>query len=208
MKRWGILLAVLAWAGIGRAGLSPSAKADLQAYCAKIAAAVESHALQPRFFVDLSDGKSKAQRWREFKDQASIDKACKHKSCYQTAWLYEQNGALVLAAFTFAGVDGDWVNNVDYYFRPGGRIAKDHSELRRMGAMERKDKAPQPFLVEVQRTCYYAADGKAWGREEPQYFKVEESGKRLIAAPDFTDAYWPQYKRAKDLPMVKAWKKK
>jgi hypothetical protein len=199
MKRLFLALA-LAGALQARADISPTADAGLQAYCDKIAQVVESGRLKPRFFVDVTN--KKGAHWREFKDQGVLDAACKEAACYQEAWAYYDQGRLILAAFTFGGAKADWANNVDYYFYPNGRVAKDHSELRRSGALDPLHPELPAFLVEVDRARYYDKQGKPLNVDPPQCFRVEGDTKQPIAGAKFAEGEWPRFKQVQDLPIA------
>lgn len=182
--------------------VTSTATVGLQAYVAKIAKAVESGQLKPRFFVDVSDGLKQPEQWQEFKQQADIDAVCKGESCFQQAWIYHDKGQLMLAAFTFSSPSGDWVNNVDYYFYLNGKIAKNRSELRRFGALDPKDRKAPSFLVEVVRSRYYDKSGKVIGADKPLVYRVKDKEKELIEAAEFAEGAWPQFHSAQDLPMA------
>jgi hypothetical protein len=205
LRRWLLFLALgLGWAGQATADVSPTALSpDLQAYCAKIAQAVEGGGLKPRFFVEVGGGDKKTARWREFKDQALLDKACKNGGCFQEAWAYVDGGHLALAAFTFADASAHWANNVDYYFYPNGVVAKDHSQLRRSGATSPQDASAAPFLVEVVRARYYDDKAQPLAVDPPQCFKVEGESRRPIAGAKFAEGAWPRFKRIQDLPIAR-----
>jgi hypothetical protein len=174
---------------------------SLGAYVDKIAKSVSTGKLKPRLFVDLGDGKG--EHWVEFKAQKALDAACKDKPCVQEAWVYEDKGQVMLAAFTFGSVDGSWANNADYYFYLNGKIAKNHSELRRQGAADPKHRQDPTFLAEVIRTLYYDRQGKLSSVEKPLVYRVTEHSKELIEGAEFPETFWPQYKSVKDLPMAK-----
>ena len=174
---------------------------SLGAYVDKIAAAVSSGKLKPRLFVDLGD--EKAPRWTEFKEQKALDAACKDKACVQEAWVYLDKGQVMLAAFTFGGASGDWANNADYYFYLSGKIAKNHSEMRRQGALDPKHRQDPSFLAEIDRTLYYDHQGQLVSVDKPMVFRVTEHNKEPIEAAEFAECLWPQYKSVKELPMAK-----
>ena len=209
MRRGLLLGALLCASAPAWADVSPTAvDAGLQAYCASIAKAVEGGSLKPRFFVEVQGGSKKNAHWREFKDQAVLDKACKGGGCFQEAWAYYDAGHLALAAFTFADASSHWANNVDYYFYHDGKVAKDHSQLRRSGATDPAHPEQPPFLVEVVRARYYDKQGKPMTVDPPQCFKVDGDQLRPIGGAKFIEGNWPRFKRIQDLPIAAFLKRK
>jgi hypothetical protein len=201
MKR-AVLLMALVLTYTARADLSPTAELDLTAYCDQVARKVESGAFKPRFFVDVSDGSKKGSHWHEFKDQKLLNEACKDGGCYQEAWAYFDAGHLILVAFTFGDASAAWANNVDYYFYPNGRVAKDRSELRRANASDPLHPGEAAFLVEVLRLRLYDEHGGKFKEAAPQYFKVQGGSQQSLATAKFEDALWPDFRKIQDLPMA------
>jgi hypothetical protein len=198
----GVLALALAVGVQARAAVSPTAGASLQAYCDHVAQLVESGTLKPRFFVDVSDSSKKGSHWHEFKDQGLLDQACKDGGCYQEAWAYSQGGHLVLMAYTFGDASATWANNVDYYFYPNGRVAKNRSEMRRSGATDPASPTAAAFLVEVLRLRLFDEKGSLLKEKAPRYFQVVGEDKVPLAAAKFEDALWPDFRRIQDLPMA------
>lgn len=196
-----ILILSLALSSAVAAKEAPKDTKSLGGYVDKIAQAVSAGKLKPRLFVDL--GGNQGPHWTEFKEQRALDAACKDKACVQEAWVYQDKGQVLLAAFTFGSADGSWANNADYYFYLNGKIAKSHSELRRQGAVDPKHRQDPTFLAEVIRTLYYDRQGKLVSVEKPMVYRVTEQSKELIEGAEFPETFWPQIKSVKELPMAK-----
>ena len=104
--------------------------ADIEAYAVEIDKFVKSNVKTERIFGNVANGKkTEASAWREFKSEDERKSADTGDNLYESAYLWQRDGKVIGANFTFQSPSRDWAQFVMYYFRGGGSLAKTNSTL-------------------------------------------------------------------------------
>ena len=182
--------------------------------CSTIDLEVKQKNLKSRIYAEVGTMmKDSNSEWKIFKDEKELEKGCdpgKFGGCYTYATLYSKAGKPVLAAMEFTRPSGDWITYVDYYLRADGKVMKNHSDLRRFGALplaelEKQQKDPnyelQGFLVQVIRDRYYDAKGGLILAPPPKYINMDT--KMEVPEPNYMEGECPLLQSAAELPFHK-----
>jgi len=138
-----------------------------------------------RLLADISSEEEQKSRWREFKSEKERDDA----ATGDRANVWTQDGAVVLACYTFQSASGDWAHYVNYYFREDGSLAKIHAQLNTFyGNMT------------VIRERFYDPKGKLLSSSQ-QFLDLDTQKKKKPGADgEFIDEPIPVYRTVKALP--------
>jgi hypothetical protein len=139
-----------------------------------------------RVFGDVSSEEEPKSRWREFKSEKERDDA----ATGDRANVWAQDGAVVLACYTFQSASGDWAHYVNYYFREDGSLAKIHAQLNTFyGNMT------------VIRERFYDSKGKLLSSSQ-QFLDMETQKKKKPGedGQEFIDEPITAYRTVKALP--------
>jgi hypothetical protein len=138
-----------------------------------------------RIFGDVASEDEPKSRWREFKSEKERDDA----ATGDRANVWAQDGAVVLACYTFQSASGDWAHYVNYYFREDGSLAKIHAQLNTFyGNMT------------VIRERFYDPKGKLLSSSQ-QFLDLDTQKKKKPGADgEFIDEPIPVYRTVKALP--------
>lgn len=136
-----------------------------------------------RIFANAPETESGPDRWREFKTAAKLE------GFDESAYVWQKTGKVVAANFTFTSQSGDWVQDVNYYFREDGKLAKVHAHLNTFHGN-----------LSVIREKFYDAGGRLL-HTSTRYLDL--NSQKPTKSRDFMDAPVPVYLKARDLPFYK-----
>jgi hypothetical protein len=169
--------------------------ARIKAYCQQLDNFAKRNPKLGRLFANLSsDISGQKSQWREFKSEEERAEADTSDGLYDNANAWSKDGALVLVYSNFQTDSGDWVHQVDYYYRKDGSLAKIHARL-------------DTFYgnVIVIRNRFYDPKGRLLSSSQ-QFFDLQTKKKIRPGADgvSFKDEPIPVYRTVEALPFYAA----
>jgi hypothetical protein len=191
----------VAYLAAAEAGTAPSPAqqnaadiAAIEAYSKQMDAYAKRNAARGRLFADTSSytDSNASPRWQEFRSKRALERA----EAYTAATVWSRPSGEMVAEFNLSSPSGDWAQNVNYYYRSDGTLAKIHAELRTfMGDLI------------VIRDRFYDPKGKVL-REKTRYLDLNTRKPKKVDAGGFMDVPFELYAKTSDLPFYSLLNKK
>jgi hypothetical protein len=96
---------------------------QINSYVKKLSNFVERNPKKLEIYANISE--TKKPKWKKFESKKSLQK----HSWDESAYVFRQNGKVVVTNSTFTSESGDWVKYVYHFFRQDGTLAKIESQF-------------------------------------------------------------------------------
>ncbi|HSS20660.1 MAG TPA: hypothetical protein VLL54_11345 [Pyrinomonadaceae bacterium] len=160
--------------------------ASINSYASQIDRFARQH--RARVFANIfSESEDEQANWREFKNAKDLENSGVAFAEQADVWLQGTNP--VRASITIATTSGDWVQDIDYYFREDGTIAKIRSQLNTFHGN-----------VSVIKEKYFDTTGTLL-RTTTRVLDLKS--RKRSRSRDYMDQEIPFYRRAQELPFYK-----
>jgi hypothetical protein len=168
--------------------------AGIDARCAPAEKLAREATSADQIFANVQSTDMDPGTWQRFTSDADLKRKTKDKFVYDGAAVWRARNAWTLVAMTLSSPSGDWVQFVDYCYRPTGTLAKREATLNTFVTGDEVDDG-----VSRLRTTYVGANGRVLA----QRAKVRNL-KTLKPAPgrQFMQNDEPEYLTISQLPFA------
>lgn len=181
--------------------------AAIEAYCKELDAFKKSNPNRARFFGDVSSWdqsgmtlNAPSPKWKEFKSRKARESAGTGDNLYDVADIWIKDDKVVLAEFWFGSPSGDWSQNVIYYFRDDGTLAKMQSTYAGFNLNPFPNR--EEFGARLVQTRIYDANGKRL-RKTLRCFDLGEKPRQRKCSGDYSHHEGAVYLKVQRLPLYK-----
>lgn len=134
--------------------------------------------------------------WIEFTRQDQLEAAVKADHVYDVAQVWSREDDAIAISLSLSSGSGDWVQYVEYCFRPDGTVARTHATLNTFNAVS-KDEFKDVNGASRQRDRHFDGSGK---QVKLSKRLLDLKTKRPDPTLQFMEADEPIYKTASALP--------
>lgn len=180
---------------------------EIEAYCKELDAFKKTNPNLARFFGDVSSWdqsgmtlNAPSPKWKEFKSRKARESAGTGDNLYDVADIWIKDDKVVLAEFWFGSPSGDWSQNVIYYFRDDGTLAKMQSTYAGFNLNPFPNR--EEFGARLVQTRLYDANGKRL-RKSLQCFDLGERPRQRKCSGDYSHHEGAVYLKVQRLPLYK-----
>jgi hypothetical protein len=107
----------------------------------------------------LEKSQSDRGRWTEYNQQAKLDAAAEAGHVYDVAQVWSRQDGAIAVSMSLSSGSGDWIQYVEYCFRPDGTLARTHATLNTFNAVS-KDEFKDVNGASRQRDRYFDGSGR------------------------------------------------
>lgn len=112
-----------------------------------------------RLFGLFEKSQSDRGRWTEYNQQAELDAAAKAGDVYDVAQVWSRQDGAIAVSLSLSSGSGDWIQYVEYCFRPDGTLARTHATLNTFNAVS-KDEFKDVNGASRRRDRYFDGSGR------------------------------------------------
>jgi hypothetical protein len=112
-----------------------------------------------RLFGHFETSQSDRGRWTEYNRQVELDAAVEAGRVYDVAQVWSREDGAIAVSMSLSSGSGDWIQFVEYCFRPDGTLARTQATLNTFNAVS-KDEFKDVNGASRQRDRYFDGDGR------------------------------------------------